>query len=309
MTVWEIKNQKEISMAGCNPKKVQLKGLWTDYIIEVDPTKPDGENIVWEWHVWDHIVQEYDSTKGNYGIIKEHPELIDVNYRGLDRHYPHFVTDLVHISSIDYNEEFDQIIIGARNYNEIWIIDHNTTTKEAAGHTGGRYGKGGDLLYRWGNPKVYGAGDRKDQQLFMHHDACWIESGCPGEGHITIFNNGIGRPGFDYSSVEEIIPPIDNDGNYYLKPGSSYGPKKPIWTYKHKFPLLTYAPFVCSAQRLPNGNTLICYGWYRGHFIEVTPEKQVVWRYFNKYPFPFLKINKVYKAHRYPIEYPGIWNL
>jgi len=33
-----------------------------------------------------------------------------------------------------------------------------------------------------------------------------------------------------------------------------------------------------------NGNTLICSGW-NGVFIEVTPDKQIVWRYDNPYPY------------------------
>jgi hypothetical protein len=37
----------------------------------------------------------------------------------------------------------------------LWVIDHQTTTAQAASHTGGRYNKGGDLLYRWGNPQTY----------------------------------------------------------------------------------------------------------------------------------------------------------
>ena len=72
----------------------------------------------------------------------------------------------MHTNSIDYNEEFDQILISVCNFNEIWVIDHSTTTAEAAGHTGGNSGKGGDLLYRWGNPAAYRAGTTSDQKLF-----------------------------------------------------------------------------------------------------------------------------------------------
>ena len=72
MTVWEIKTDDEIIAAGCNPKKIDRGELWTDFIIEVDPTKPDGENIVWEWHVWDHLIQDYDSTNENHGVIGDH---------------------------------------------------------------------------------------------------------------------------------------------------------------------------------------------------------------------------------------------
>jgi len=87
--------------------------------------------------------------------------LIDINY-GDNR------ADWNHINSIDYNEKFDQILVSVKNFNEIWIIDHNTTIEEAASHTGGRYGKGGDLLYRWGNPESYKQGSGNDQKYFGH---------------------------------------------------------------------------------------------------------------------------------------------
>lgn len=162
------------------------------------------------------LVQEYDSTKDNYGVVAENPELVDINYRG-NKRIGHFLNaDFSHLNSIDYIEEFDQLLLSFRGLNEIWIIDHSTTTEEAAGHTGGNYGKGGDILYRWGNPQVYHAGDESDQKLFAQHDARWVTSENPGTAHITIFNNGVSRPGIDYSSFEEIVPPVDENGNYYL---------------------------------------------------------------------------------------------
>jgi hypothetical protein len=59
-----------------------------------------------------------------------------------------------HMNSIDYNPTFDQIAMSVRGNSEVWIIDHSTTTAQAKGHTGGKYGKGGDLLYRYGNPET-----------------------------------------------------------------------------------------------------------------------------------------------------------
>lgn len=136
-----------------------------DYVIEVEPTPPVGGNIVWEWHVWDHLIQEHDASKDNYGDPAAHPELVDVNGSG-----GKVAAFWNHMNSIHYNPELDQIMMSVRGNSELWVIDHSTTTEEAAGHSGGRYGKGGDLLYRWGNPSTYGAGDRNDQQLFQRHD-------------------------------------------------------------------------------------------------------------------------------------------
>ena len=213
------------------------------------------------------------------------------------------------MNSIDYNEEFDQILISARNFNEIWVIDHTTTTEEAAGHTGGMYGKGGDLLYRWGNPQAYRKGNESDQLLFMQHDARFIESGCPGAGNITIFNNGFRRPGKDYSNVMEIVPPIDSNGFYHLEPDSAYGPDEPIWIYQAENPYDFYSLYVSGVQRLTNGNTLIFSG-KTGFFFEVTPDKEIVWSYKNWYPIPFpfrfFDLNGVFKINWYPKDYPGL---
>ena len=319
MIAWELKNKSEAIGAGLNPDyykglPARFHVLLLDHIIEVEPTYPSGGNIVWEWHIMDHLIQDYDSTKDNYGVVADHPELIDINYRGITRELPVTnICDFSHLNSVDYNEEFDQILLSARNLNEIWVIDHNTTTEEAAGHTGGTYGKGGDLLYRWGNPEAYRAGSKKDQKLFGQHDARWIEEGCPGEGNITIFNNGYERRLiFSYSSVEEIVPPVDGGGNYYLEPGSSYGPKEMAWTYTSKPKFLFYSGYVSGALRLSNGNTLICGGGCRlfriipigAYFFEVTSEKKIIWRYIN--PYPILMMNSVMKFEYYPPDYPGL---
>ena len=215
--------------------------------------------------------------------------------------------DLNHINSVDYNEEFDQILLSVHNQNEIWVIDHSTTTQEAAGHTGGSSGKGGDLLYRWGNPQCYRAGGVYDRKFFGQHDAQWIDPGFPGEGNILVFNNGLGRPGgVYYSSVDEIVPPVDENGNYFLTPGFAYGPEEAIWMYTAENPADFYAINLASAQRLPNGNTLICNGPH-GIFFEVTPEKEIVWEYLNQEPDLFS--NHVFKILRYAPDYPGLENL
>lgn len=303
MIAWEYKTIEEAIDAGRNPDSIPTGKLWPDHIIEVEPTGSYGGNIVWEWHVWDHLVQDFDPEKDNYGIVEDYPELVDINF-GIYTGKPG--ADLNHINSVDYNEEFDQILLSAHNQNEIWVIDHSTTVEEAAGHSGGNSGKGGDILYRWGNPQVYRAGNDSDQKLFGQHDAQWIEPGCPGNGNILIFNNGQGRPDGHYSSVDEIIPPVDSNGNYSYTPGSAYNPEEPIWIYTAKNPFDFYAGHISGSQRLPNGNTLICDG-PNGVFFEVTEEKEIVWEYVNQ--FPNLVQNQVFNIYRYEPDYPGLNNL
>jgi len=302
MIAWEYKTAAEAIAAGRNPDLVTTK-LCPDHIIEVEPTGATGGNIVWEWHVWDHLIQDYDSTKENYGVVADHPELVNINFvvQG-----PYLLWDWNHTNSVDYDQEFDQIILSVHAFSEIWVIDHSTTTEEAAGHTGGNSGKGGDILYRWGNPQTYGAGSAGDQKFFKQHDAKWIEPDHPGEGNILVFNNGLGRPEEEYSSVDEIVPPVDSNGTYYLTPGSAYGPENQTWIYTAENPGDFYADRISGAQRLPNGNTLICDGPH-GVFFEVTPEQDIVWEYVN--PFPNPDQNNTFKVHRYAPDYPGLEDL
>ena len=293
---WETKTRTQAITAGKNPAAIAGNTFLPEHIIEVKPTGPTTGSIVWEWHAWNHLIQDYNPSKTNYGVVRNHPELIDINY-GVGP----VSSDWLHMNSIDYNQNFDQILISVHNFNEIWVIDHSTTTAQAASHTGGRYGHGGDLLYRWGNPQAYRSGTASDQKLFGQHDATWIKTGCPGEGDILIFNNGNGRPTGQYSSVDEIIPPVNNSGNYHLEPGSFYGPITPIWSYLGSPPTSFYAGAISGAQRLPDGNTLICDG-DAGRFFEVSSDKVTIWQYTNPYPTP--TTNNVFKIVYIPPEEP-----
>jgi len=291
MIVWVTKTRNEAIAAGRNPNTIEGTTFTPDKIIEVQPTGTTSGTVVWEWHVWDHLIQDYDSSKANYGVVGDHPELIDINYGDP------FVGDWLHTNSVDYNPEFDQILIDIHNFNEVWVIDHSTTTEEAAGHTGGNSGNGGDLLYRWGNPEAYDAGTANDQKLFFQHDASWIKPGLPGEGHILVFNNGNNRPQGQYSSVDEFAPPVNANGEYYLEPDSAYGPEDYTWSYTANPPTSFYSTVFGGAQRLKDGNTLICNG-IPGKFLEVTPEKITVWQYTNPYPNP--SQNSVFKIDYIP---------
>ena len=286
MIVWETKTRAQAIAAGRDPNKISGYSFTPDKVIEIKPTGPTNGEIVWEWYVWDHLIQDFDSSKDNYGVVGDHPELIDINFGDS------FTYDWLHTNSIDYHEEFDQVLVSSHNFDEVWIIDHSTTTEEAAGHTGGNYGKGGDLLYRWGNPESYDAGTDSDQKFFFQHDVTWIKPGFPGEGNILLFNNGNNRPSGQYSTINEFTPPVDSNGEYYLEPGGAYGPEDYTWTYTASPPASFYSHVYGGAQRLKDGNTLICYGT-QGKFFVVAPDNTKIWEFTN--PYPNLSENDVFK--------------
>ena len=80
LIAWELKSIDETIQSGRNPNLISENSLWPDYIIEVEPNGINDGTVIWEWHVWDHLVQNYDSSKLNYGVVGDHPELIDLNF-------------------------------------------------------------------------------------------------------------------------------------------------------------------------------------------------------------------------------------
>ena len=80
MIAWETKTRNEAIAAGRNPNTVNNQGLQPDHVIEVKPTGPSSGDIVWEWHIWDHLIQDFDASKDNYGVVGDHPELADINF-------------------------------------------------------------------------------------------------------------------------------------------------------------------------------------------------------------------------------------
>ncbi|MDD3320237.1 MAG: aryl-sulfate sulfotransferase [Paludibacter sp.] len=324
MLVIEKKTLAECAAAGFNtanfqldPKTQQLPTIvLPDYVAEIKPTYPKGGTVVWEWHTWDHLIQDFDATKLNYGTPKQHPELVDCDGDG--KKLPAFWN---HMNSIDYNEQFDQIALSVRGNSEVWIIDHSTTTAEAKSHAGGNRGKGGDLLYRWGNPICYGAGTASDQRYFQQHDVEWVKPGYPGAGNMTCFDNGLGRGGSTiYSTVDEFTPAVDANGNYAITVGSKFLPATYSWFYQADAISPMYSENISGAERLPNGNTIICSGTI-GEFREVTADGQVVWKYVCPVQLNGVitqgvapdvdaaradeTMNSVFRVYKYPLDYPA----
>lgn len=334
---WEPKNVEEARKAGRRPELLPEKGLWPDMILEIEPTRPEGGKVVWEWHMWDHLIQDYDEKADNYGDPSSKPWRININGDGKlqeidpaelerlkalgyvpdDADAEDLSSDLLHTNAIAYNAELDQIVVSTPRFNEIWVIDHSTTTRQAAGSAGGKSGRGGDLLYRWGNPRTYGRGGEEDQKLFAQHDIRWVRPGLPGAGHLTVFNNGLEGPEGNYSAVYEIAPPVNAEGRYQLPESGPFRPPEPVWSYTAPDKVSFSSGFISGAERLPNGNTLICSG-AQGRFFEVTPSGEIVWEYWTLFsgnvktpdgstPHPVGENTyAVFRATKIPPDHPGL---
>ncbi len=303
ITVWEKKDSLEAVAQGRNPATLGAS-LWPDKLIEVQPTTPGNGNIVWEWHTWDHLVQDFDSTKPNFGVVADHPELINLNY-----YDPTSEVNWMHCNGIAYNATLDQIAVSSHRFDEIWLIDHSTTTAQAASHSGGNLGKGGDLLYRYGNPQTYNRGTVADQKFFGQHNIDWVPDGDMYAGMLQVFNNGNGRPAGPYSTLEIFAPETDN-GNYVLNPGQPYGPAAPTWTYQD-IPNF-YSQIISGFQRLPGNHTLVCEG-ATGTIFEMDSLQNTLWSYVNPV-VPAGPLNQgdsvfnnnIFRAYRYLPNYPGL---
>lgn len=300
----DIYSNAEIIAEGRDPG-LGTGNLKLDRIVELSPTGVSGATIVWEWKFKEHLIQDFDNSKANYGVVENSPELLDINFdNGED-------FDYTHLNSIDYNASLDQIIISARNLSEIYIIDHSTTTIEAATHSGGASNRGGDFLWRWGNQQLYRQGTNLDQQLFGQHDAKWINQGYLDEGKISVFNNG-GDGSYNFSSIDLINPEIIN-GNYTMA-SNTFLPSNKEWTWNGSIQgNVLRQTKKGGLQAQANGNFLVC-ETSTGHFFEITKAGDHVWSYVNptttttsilsQFDIP-AGFNLAFRVERYPLNYIG----
>ena len=316
---WDYHSLDEALAMGLDPQFVDTEFkdhpyLLPDIIIEIDPSTDEW---VWQWDTWDHLVQDFDPDRPNYGRIAEHPQRIDINYqsyflKGTTSGNEKGAGDWMHANSVSYNPELDQIVLSVRSFDEFWIIDHSLSTVKTASSAG-------DLLYRWGNPFAYMQGEGigilldalEDRQLFAQHDVHWIDAGLPGAGNILLFNNQ-NKIGTDeeHSSIMELKLPLRPDGSYDWSQETEI-----VWSYAADG---FHSSYVSGVQRLPNGNTLITEGAH-GRLIEVRPDGEVVWEFVNpKTRDGLLKqgdptparagtgaLNHLFRVHKYPLDYPG----
>ena len=247
--------------------------LEDDVILEVDH---EGD-ILWEWHASDHLDEfgfDEAARQAMQAVQVPMPEIFGGGA---------YVTDWLHTncaSILGPNKWWDagddrfnpeNIICDSRQANILWIIEKST----------------GNIVWKVGPDYGFGKPERRLGQILGQHHTHMIARGLPGAGNILVFDNGgsagygrpfgfIGRPTYPnqwrfYSRVIE-FDPVTLDL---------------VWEYKRTEPApgenyRFYSFYISSAQRLPNGNTLITEG-DTGRIFEVTASGELVWEYLSPY--------------------------
>ncbi len=279
--VWELKDSLEYIAAGGDMSLID-DVIWSEVILELEPNGNGGADVVWEWSAWDHLVQDYDETKSNYGVIADNPQKINLNSNTSQGQQP--LADWLHMNSIHFNPVFGQIMVSVPNLNEVWIIDY-------AG------GAEGSIIWRWGNPAAYDRGTADDQKLFFQHDARWAYEGIglsdPHFGTVTVFNNRVpdAEAPAGYHSEACILEPVYDfyENEYALDLASgTYLPLDFDEVYAAPNPADLASNITSNYQILPDGHSLIGEG-NQGEAIELDENNEVVWRY--KIPLSSTGIN------------------
>ncbi len=323
--------------AGADPANRPYDGAQMDAIVEVDMSG----HIVWEWCFFDHLIQDVVPTKNNYvgsgKTIADYPNRLNANLPGRP-----IRRDWLHCNSLDYNEKLGQIVINCVQ-GEFYVINHDSTfvVGDSAASIAKAASSTGDFIYRFGDPARYDQGTSPtistdwtksstgDKQIGGAHDIQWIDSGLTGAGHFLIFNNG------EYlyemtpqSYIFEIDPYRNSSGvttsTYVNSPDAGYYvwaadnstnqmkenkniSNQVVWKYSSLNPSDFYSTIGSSAQRLPNGNTLIC-AMTTGDIFEVTDSGDVVWEYIIPVTSDGIKAvitdnlpmyNSAFRAYRY----------
>lgn len=272
--------------------KITEKLLLDDKIIEVTW---EGK-IVWEWNANEHF-DELDFNESAKNILYRDPNM---------RPAGGGMGDWLHINSMSLlgpNKWYDNgdkrfspenIIIDSREANILAIIEKNS----------------GKIVWKIGPYYDQSEELKKIDWIIGQHHVHMIPRGLPGEGNILIFDNG-GWAGYglpnptsptgrqnahrDYSRVLE-IDPVTLEIIWQYTPQEA-GLIHPLDSNRF------YSPFISSAQRLLNGNTLITEG-SDGRIFEVTIDHEIVWEYINPYKSDKApSMNMVYRSYRVPYEW------
>jgi hypothetical protein len=251
--------------------QIGLSGtLKYDKIVEIDGV--NGQ-IVWEWRFIDHTVQNTNSSLSNFGTPSAMPHRFNTAVQGSMGY-----NDWQHLNGIDYYPQRDQIVFSCKALQEIFVIDHSTTTAEAKTGAGGLSGKGGDFLYRWGKPSNYGL---TGGLLGTIHDAAWglgetyqAQSEDPTADNYHVYAKMISVWSNTNIGGMCIEPPyITNSFLYDFTSGTAFLPSN----YYRKLTLVGNSTNMGGNQLLPNGNMLLFAGAGASTAYEKNSSGTTVW--------------------------------
>jgi hypothetical protein len=257
---------------------VATAGLEDDRLIEVS-WKGD---ILWEWVASDHI-DEFGFSPAARKAIMAAP--------GVNAARGSF--DWLHINSATYvgpNHWFDEgdqrfapnnVIISSRQASFLAIVARD-----------------GKIVWRLGPDFSESKELRAIRQIIGQHHAHIIPKGLPGAGNVLVFDNG-GASGYGFTN-----PTAPDGANSFARANSRVLEINPVtlelvWSYAGpRF----YSNNISSAQRLPNGDTLVTEG-ASGRLFEVTKESKIVWEYIYPVFGGANSTNAVYRGYRIPYEW------
>lgn len=276
--VYEKLPSKQAISLGREPRLIpeEWQQVWGDSVVEIDPVT---NQIVWRWRVLDHLVQNFDPELPDYGDPAQTPGRVNFNFIGSA-----LSVDWIHLNTVYYNQKLDQIMLMSREFSEFWIINHHLSQEEAAGPAG-------DLLYHWGNPETQNL--EGERHILFAHDARWVSEDKP---NITLFNNGVNEIRKS-TEILEIIPELDSQGHYVMRPGQPQQAKV-VWTYAATPPESFYAQYQGGAQTLPNGDLLLTDAT-DGRLFEITRTGETIWDWYDDGG------SWLFRSTRYPLDYPA----
>jgi hypothetical protein len=266
-----------------NPK-ISDQTLGDDYVYEVSW---EGE-ILWDWLASDHV-DEFGLTEDMRNII----------HRAERFNEEHGSYDWLHINAMAYvgpnkwyddgDERFnpENVMLSIRRLNVIAIVDRS-----------------GAVVWRMGPDYRLSAAWSEIGQMIGHHHPHIIPKGLPGAGNLLVFDNG-GESGYGFASPADPGGTRSSRRHYSRVLEIDPVTYEKVWEYRagRNQAFRFFSHYISSAQRLPNGNTMITEG-SDGRLFEVTGDGDIVWEYVS----PFLGEdppvnNGVYRAYRVPYDW------
>ena len=188
----------------------------------------------------------------------------------------------MHANGIDYDEDNNLIYLSVNFYSEVWVIDHSTTTEQAATHTGGNYGMGGNLVYRFGNSAAY----QSDESIIFeknHYPNLIEDPNKLGFGNILVFSNGADN----ISTIFELSLPISQY--------PTIAAPEVVWNFSNED---LFSGKLSVAERGINNNTYIAEGDYG--IWEVNQAGEIAWKY---------NFGTTWRAYVHYYDEPGIHSI